>query len=142
MPITWDESLATGSTTVDAQHQKLLAKLAEFSDALKQGQGRQEIGAILDFLGRYVVQHFKDEEAIMDRLHCPVAAANKLAHAQFLKRFGELKQRFESEGAGLSLTIEIHDMLGKWLVQHIRGIDVKLREQTKGSTHGVACTVG
>jgi hemerythrin len=127
MPITWNESLATGSTIVDRQHKSLFAQLAALADAMKHGKGRHEIAAILDFLGKYVVEHFAEEEKLMDAVKCPVAAVNKQAHARLLSKYGELRTRFDNAGSGVSLVLEMHEVLSKWLVDHILAVDVKLR---------------
>ena len=127
MPFSWDKSLATGSSTIDQQHQRLFAQVAALGDAMKQGKGRQEINTILDFLGRYVVQHFDEEEKLMEETDCPAAAANKQAHTRLLSSYGELRKRFDGAGAGPALTLEIYEVLSKWLVGHIKGVDVQLR---------------
>ncbi|MCR4412137.1 MAG: hemerythrin family protein [Thermoguttaceae bacterium] len=139
MRLVWNASLATGSAQIDQQHRKLFEQLAALEDAMKQGKGRQEIGAILDFLGDYVVQHFADEERLMDETRCPAAAANKQAHAQFLSTYAGLRSRFDSAGGGPALVLEIHDILSKWLVGHIGGIDVQLRGCTGKAAAGAAC---
>jgi hemerythrin len=126
MAITWDTSLATGSLTIDHQHQELFRKANALSDAMKQGKGRDVIGTLLDSLWQYVVRHFAEEERLMEKLHCPAAAANKQAHAQFLSTYNGLQIQFD--GAGPSLVPQIHDLLSKWLLQHISGIDVQLQE--------------
>ena len=128
MPLTWDQSFATGSAVIDRQHQTLFAKVSALADAMKQGKGRQEINASLDFLAKYVVQHFGEEERLMEEVDCQVAAANKAAHAQFLARYAELRRRLDAAGAGPSLVLEMYDLLSKWLVAHIKGVDVQLRE--------------
>ena len=128
MPFAWDESLATGSATIDQQHRKLFAQVAMLADAMKQGKGRQEIETLLDFLGQYVVRHFAEEEKLMEATGCPAAAANKQAHAQLLVTYGDLKKRFDVAGGGLSLVLEMYDVLSKWLVSHIKGVDIQLHE--------------
>jgi hemerythrin len=133
MPITWDQSLATGSAEIDRQHRSLFAQVAALADAMKQGKGRHEIAAMLDFLGKYVVQHFAEEEKLMDEVACPAAAANKQAHARLLSKYGDLRKRFDSAGGGPSLVLEMHEVLSKWLVDHIRGVDVQLRGRVGSS---------
>lgn len=135
MPITWDKSLSTGLADIDAQHQELIRQVNEFSAATASGRGRDELGRMLDFLGKYAIDHFTKEEAAMARYRCPAAEANKQAHKQFIARFQELRGKFNAQGAQASLAIDIYNELVNWLVKHIRGIDVQLAksvgEQTK-----------
>ncbi len=128
MAIRWNDSMATGNSEVDRQHQEIVRQINGLSEAMKQGKGREEIGRLLDFLGRYAVDHFAKEEAVMARLACPAADANRQAHRKFLERFKELRKQFDAAGASARLTIEIHGELSQWLVQHIMGIDTKLRQ--------------
>jgi hemerythrin len=127
MAFTWDESLATGSAGVDQQHRKLFAQMDSLTDAMKAGKGRQEINAILDFLGQYVVRHFREEEKLMEDIACPAAALNKQAHKQLLATYGDFRKRFDAAGAGPALVLEMHNALSKWLVTHIKGVDAQLR---------------
>jgi hemerythrin len=122
----WNPSLATGVAKVDAQHKELFRQVGLLGEAMLRGQGRQEIGKILDFLGKYVVEHFAEEERCMEEYCCPAAAANKQAHAQLLATFGTLKAQFDREGATPTLVLDIQRKLNDWLVQHIERIDKQL----------------
>ena len=128
MIFTWDKSLATGSANVDHQHQELFRQAAALSNAMKQGRGRDEICELLDFLGQYILRHFAEEEELMEELNCPAAATNKVAHARFFTTFSRLQRHFKRAGSGPSLVLQIHDLLTKWLVQHIKEVDSQLRD--------------
>ena len=128
MTITWDKSLATGSLTIDHQHQELFRKVNILTDAMKQGKGRDVIETLLDSLWQSVVRHFAEEERLMEKLHCPAAVANKQAHAQFLSKYNGLQIEFDGAEAGPSLALQIQNLFSKWLLQHISGIDVQLQE--------------
>ena len=92
---------------------------------------RDVLGKLLDFLGQYVVRHFAEEEKLMEEWDCPIASANMQAHAQFLSTFSGLKKQFDENGNGSVLVLQIHDLLSKWLIQHISRIDVQLREMSR-----------
>lgn len=98
MAIAWDASMTTALPDIDEQHQRLIQVTNDLMEALAQGKARQEIGRILDFLNDYAAEHFAKEEAYMAKYKCPAALANKLAHSNFVKTFGELHERFHKEG--------------------------------------------
>ena len=125
MPVSWNESMSTGVPEVDNQHKELIRQLGLLNDAMLHGQGRREIGKILDFLGDYVVAHFATEEKQMERLAC-TAAANKRAHSEFLASFKGFRKRFEEAGASTTLVLEINNTISDWLVDHIAKIDTQL----------------
>jgi hemerythrin len=123
--------MSTGIARIDNQHQELIRKLNALLDAMQKGRGKEEIAKLLGFLGEYVIKHFSDEEAEMERLQCPAAVANRIAHQQFIKRFTDFRNRFEKEGAGPRIIIEVQKSLVDWVVMHIRGVDTKLAASVK-----------
>ena len=72
--IQWNASLATGHSTVDQDHQRLIASLHELDEALKSGAGKDRIVSQIAFLNDYARPHFKREEAHMQRVGCPAYA--------------------------------------------------------------------
>jgi hemerythrin len=123
--------MTTGVPSVDNEHKELFKQVDALNQAMSQGKGRDEIGKILNFVGDYVVKHFANEEKFMEQYNCPVAEANKAAHNKCIATFKELQARFNASGSNSALTLEIHDTLKKWLVNHIRDIDTKLLACTK-----------
>ncbi len=126
MYISWNETMATGANQIDDQHKELIKQLDLLTEAMMMGKGRGEIENILSFLGTYVVMHFMTEEELMQRYQCPVAEQNKLAHAQFIETFGQLQERFKTEGATSALVIDVKRKLNEWLTNHIVQIDTQL----------------
>ena len=128
--ITWDNSLATGHPKIDEQHQALIQAFNNLHGAMKQGRGRQELGATLTFLKDYTVSHFKMEEELMAGKAYPDAARHKQIHEELLKEVGDLVARFDAGTA--TLTMPVMDFLEDWLTKHIQGEDVKLAAYLRG----------
>jgi hemerythrin len=121
-------TMATGVAEIDTQHQELIKKLNELFERMKKGEGAAGLKDLLDFLGKYAQWHFGREEGCMTQHQCPVAAANKNAHAEFIKVFTAYRGRLEKEGATPGLAFEIQQQLTNWLNNHIVRIDTKLKE--------------
>lgn len=126
MAYAWNDSLSTGNPSVDLEHKRLIEQVNRLLDAMKEGRGKETIGPILAFLGRYVEEHFRHEEAAFARLDCPEKTANIRAHAEFRKTVAELSARHAREGSSPALSIELKNRLGDWLVNHIKTVDCKL----------------
>ena len=126
MAILWNETMATGVAKVDQQHQMLFLKLDGLLTAMRQGKAKEEVEKMLAWLGQYAAQHFAHEEGCMNAHHCPAAAANKAAHAEFVRVFGDFQARFKRDGATTTLVLEVEKSLAAWVEQHIRRIDVQL----------------
>lgn len=131
MVVVWDMTMSTGIPRIDSQHQELIRKLNQLLDAMQKGRGKEEIEKLLGFLGEYVIKHFSDEEAEMERFKCPAAIANRIAHQNFIKRFTEFRDRFNKEGASPRIVIDVQKTLIDWVVMHIRGVDTKLAASAK-----------
>ncbi|MBL8097446.1 MAG: hemerythrin family protein [Anaerolineales bacterium] len=127
MKLEWNESFSTGVAEIDDQHKELVRQLNALYAAMAAGQGKDEIGKILGFLGKYAVMHFGKEESCMEQHRCPAAAANKQAHADFIELFGSMQKRFEKEGPTSTLAVELQQKTSNWLVNHILRVDTKLR---------------
>ena len=126
--IQWSEQLRTGEPIVDQQHQQLIANVNALLDALAEGKGKAELDAILQFLERYVAEHFSYEEECMEKYRCAVAEKNKRAHQKFVQTFASLKDEYQRRGATLELAQRIYRQIGEWLVNHIGKIDTGLHQ--------------
>ncbi len=131
----WDESLATGEPQVDAQHQRLIGMVNDLLEAIAHGQGRGQIGPVLEGLSKYVAEHFEWEEECMEKYKCPVAIKNKNAHAKFIETFNTIYEEYHRVGPTSELALKIKNNLGDWLVNHIRGVDTHLGPCIKNASH-------
>jgi hemerythrin len=126
--IEWDEmQMSTGDDTIDTQHQELIRRINELHTACLAGTAREELLKILGFLGEYAKSHFRHEEGVMQEHQCPVRGKNKAAHAQFLRDYGCLVETVECDGATTTAVIQVKELLGNWLKNHICGTDTQLR---------------
>ncbi len=133
MAYAWNDSLSTGNPAVDAEHKRLIEQVNRLLEAMKQARGKEVIEPILQFLERYVDEHFRHEEAAFARLDCPEQKANLRAHAEFRQTVAQLVARYQKEGPNPSLTIELKNKLGDWLVSHIKNVDCKLGQIAKAA---------
>ncbi len=124
--IQWDQSMATGIDSVDAQHKQLIAWLNDLLVSISQGRARSEVQGLLDQLGTYAATHFGNEEGCMARYKCPVAERNVRAHNQFVTTFTGLRDEYDREGASAKLVVRVEVELLRWLSTHIKRTDTQL----------------
>jgi hemerythrin len=123
----WSASMRTGDEGVDSQHKELIRQLNLLLQAMNSGQAAAQVDATLDFLADYAVRHFGYEEQCMERVHCPLAETNKLAHAEFLQKFAAFRQELARDRNAASLVaIRMLKELSTWLIAHIRNVDAKM----------------
>jgi hemerythrin len=127
----WSDEYATGVERIDDQH-KMIFKMAEdFRAALDEGAGVKTYGLLLNFLGRYVRNHFGFEERCMEEYRCPVAQRNKEAHARFVEVLSGFQERYAESGFDPADARNLVNTVDRWLADHICRIDVHLKQCVK-----------
>ncbi len=86
---------------------------------------------MIDFLDEYTKQHFKDEEAYMEKIGYPELDAQKKAHANFIKELAKLKSEYNQSGGNIIVIINANKMVLDWLTNHIKSMDKKIGEYVK-----------
>jgi len=120
----WSADLATGIPKLDGQHHEIFRQ-AE----LLQGK----VGPIhetLNHLVKYMGLHFAAEEKAQAAVGYPGLQAHRKGHADFARRFQDLKKRFEAaDPAGQAAAgKEIQRFLVEWFREHIKSQDKPFAE--------------
>ncbi|NLJ26365.1 MAG: hemerythrin family protein [Firmicutes bacterium] len=119
MAIQWTPALAVGIDAIDGQHKTLFQKVNNLIEACNRGQGKDTVAQTIDFLGEYVIIHFRDEEKLMQKHSFPGYLQHKQLHDAFIKGFQQLKDELEEEGPGLGLVLKTNRLVVDWLINHI-----------------------
>jgi hemerythrin-like metal-binding protein len=124
--IKWDDSMATGITVIDKQHQYLVDTLDEANQHLLDDNDTEHLQLVIKQLLGYAIMHFETEEALMQRYDylaaCPEEAEEHIAqHRDFSSRVVAVQEELR-EGHKVS-RIEILKFLNHWLHNHVLGID-------------------
>ncbi|NLX64712.1 MAG: hemerythrin family protein [Clostridiaceae bacterium] len=131
MAITWTEDLSVGVDLIDEQHKLWFEKANQLYKAGQEGRAKEFIIELFDFLDDYTKQHFKDEEAYMEKIKYPQIDAQKKAHASFIEELAKLKKDYNESGGNIVLIINANKMILNWLTQHIRNMDKKIGEYAR-----------
>lgn len=118
----WDDSIALGIPTIDAQHKALFEWIKALNETIKSGDGAAAVGDVIWKLITYVTEHFSEEERLMLSCNFPGLAAHRKEHDQFVARLREIQVDFND---GHEMAENILDFLVDWLVCHIKGTDQK-----------------
>lgn len=116
----WNQSFSTGIASIDEQHQRLMAMIAELDQAEGQGTGGLLISYVLQELMRYVATHFEDEELLMMRHDFPGLASHRQEHDFYVERLKHIQENYRD---GDLLTRQTLDFLKDWISCHIKGTD-------------------
>lgn len=120
--ITWTASqFGTDVPFADEEHQILFGKLNKLYDLATGGAERSAVGAQLDDLISYVVDHFAHEEREMQAKGYHDYAVHKAEHEALLGICGGLQTKFHAGEA--EVTEEVGQLVKGWLDNHIPKFD-------------------
>lgn len=118
----------TGIGVIDDQHRRIVDYINQLESADKQD--RHLVGKILDELVDYTLSHFAFEESLQEEAGYQFAKPHKAIHDTFAKRVAKYQEKHE---AGENVARQIQDMLGTWLVHHIKRDDMAYVSEVKAS---------
>ena len=120
--ITWTaEQYGTDVGFADQEHKVLFDLLNKLYDEATSGAARETIGASLDALIAYVVEHFAHEEREMQAKGFGGYARHKEEHDALVGICADLQKKFHAGQA--DVTDEVGQMVKGWLDSHIPTYD-------------------
>jgi hemerythrin len=122
-PFVWSEKYETGSSAIDRQHKELFSKIDELSLAIYKGNAKTNLKSMITFLERYIEEHFKTEEGIMQMAKYPHLSSHIKLHKAFNKIFDDFKLDFEKRGGDSYLAIHLEKVIRKWWEDHVLAED-------------------
>jgi len=126
----WGASFVTGITSVDDQHQALVAMINRFGEAIAESTLNEEyLFSTIKELATYAEEHFCSEEKLMssmqlDRRHIK---SHIEQHNDFVTNIAHLTDGIDPEKTQNYLSL--FEYLVHWLAYHILGIDKNMARQ-------------
>ncbi len=127
------KDMLLGIPKIDDQHRELVRMLNAAQSLGAKAYSAAENKRTLDFLGEYVVKHFKDEEALQLQSRYPKLEWHKEQHKAFVADFLKFKQAFSANGASAKFTLELNKSIVGWVVRHIKTADAEFGKYYKAS---------
>lgn len=131
MSVVWTSNLSIGVKLIDDQHKVWFEKANGLFEAGKERRAKDYINTMLNFLDEYTKQHFKDEEAYMEKIRYPDIAVQKRAHANFVKELAKLKSDYNESGGNILVILNANKMVIDWLTNHIKTMDKKIGDYSQ-----------
>lgn len=119
MIMKWVPEYNTGIEVIDDQHRRILDYINEIDDVTALTD-RARIRSILDNIIDYTQSHFTFEESLQEEAAYQYRIPHKRVHDLFIKRIENYRASFER---GESIEKELHEVLSKWLINHIQHDD-------------------
>jgi hemerythrin len=131
MAIIWTPNLSVGVQHIDDQHKIWFEKANELFEAGKERRAKEYIDTMLRFLDEYTKEHFRDEEAYMEKIRYPEIDAQKKAHASIINDLAKLKSDYDKSGGNILVIMNANKMVTNWLTNHIIYMDKKIGDYVK-----------
>jgi hemerythrin len=119
MTITWSADLNTGIDVIDHQHRRIVDFINDLEAAQILGNQKQIRQVIYDCVD-YTLSHFAFEESLQEEAGYPYCKPHKKVHELFTRKVTEYQERMD---LGDNVAEELHAMLARWLVNHIKRDD-------------------
>ncbi len=123
MAIQWDPKLSVGVRLIDLQHQELFRRIDALLGAMQQNRGADTVGPLLDFLKRYVVEHFAAEQKLMTMHSYPGLAAHEREHDEFVRSLLAIDDTLREKGPTVAVTVKLTSLTCDWLRNHMATTD-------------------
>lgn len=115
----WIAEYNTGIDVIDDQHKRILEYINEIEN-IHIMIDRVKVKGILDNIIDYTQSHFTFEESLQEEADYQYRIPHKRVHDLFIKKIESYRSRFEQ---GDSIESELHEVLSKWLINHIQHDD-------------------
>jgi hemerythrin len=123
MKIQWDNSLNTGDSVVDGQHQELYGRVSLLIEACREGTAKDVVQETIHFIEDYIDCHFSTEENLMMEYNFPDIEAHRAEHREFCSQVERIKRLFATYGADYSMAIDTINTILGWVGSHINSRD-------------------
>ena len=133
-PIAWLEDLRLGIPKIDEDHKNLfkyMIRLEEINQQLASGHVdcNSEIAWLLEQLHQYSIEHFEEEERLMDISGYPDAKLHIMIHDWFKDRMEKEYEVFKVEGS--KALPRLLRFVRIWWEEHIKNIDKNYSDHLK-----------
>ena len=129
----WVPEYNTGIDVIDDQHKRILDYINEIVE-INDGTDRARVKQILDNIIDYTQSHFTFEESLQEEAGYNYRVPHKRVHDLFIKKIESYRDRFEM---GQSIEGELHEVLSKWLINHIQRDDADYVGAVKENMKGI-----
>lgn len=133
MAIIWTSDLNTGIDVIDQQHKRIVDFINDL-EAAQLTKNQKLIKEVVDDCVDYTLSHFAFEESLQEEAGYQYCKPHKRVHELFTRKVAEYQQRID---LGDDVGEELHGLLTRWLVNHIKRDDADYVSAVKANMVGV-----
>jgi len=131
----WKDQYKLGVPLIDAQHKELFGRVEAFLQVLRSDDSWEnkipKINETLEFMKRYVVEHFHDEEEYQLSINYPGYEFHKRIHDGMVDYVQDVSRQFEQSTDNEHLMQQLGGRLLAWLINHVAAEDQRIADYAK-----------
>jgi len=128
----WTQELSVGVAAIDEQHKELIRRMNVLFESIDANKAKEEVLKVLDFLEKYVINHFADEEKLQVRVQYPRYPEHRQMHQEFIKNIQKISNEIKNDGFTVITKTLIASTLVTWLITHISKQDKDIGKYVLG----------
>ncbi|MBF0110288.1 MAG: bacteriohemerythrin [Magnetococcales bacterium] len=125
----WTQELVTTIQFVDEDHKKLVEMVNDLHRAMKEEEGSNKVGAIIDGLVDYAKTHFTREMDMLRKYDYPEVEGHSGKHDRLVARLKELSEKYHQ--GEFTVVMDLLALAKDWLVEHILRTDMRYVDHVK-----------
>ena len=118
----WQSKYETGNTQVDNEHKEIFMLVQNVIEA-NFDYDENKIEETIDFLAKYTLNHFQNEENLMEESGYPDRHIHINQHVNFVSQVLALRERVTNESDRTINNTDIKNVIVNWLTDHVLGSD-------------------
>ena len=123
----WTKEISVDNEVIDGQHKRLLDQINKILDEIVSGVDHVKVKEAIEFLDKYIQEHFTYEENYMMSINYPHLEEHKKFHYEFIQKYYKFKEDFKTGVDNKALLVEIEGYIGNWWLNHIGKEDKKYK---------------
>lgn len=124
--VKWRESYATGISSMDTQHKKVIELINLLYNMIVEKEPSESINKVLSEMNQYAELHLREEEELLKNNEFPEFSQHRQSHSGYRKK--TLIFIDEAKNGNQAMMKEMYSYLRKWWLDHILTEDMKYGE--------------
>lgn len=131
VPFAWQEAFELGVPDIDQDHKRILEHYHELYLNMREGRGQEDYQRHIEFLMKYVEEHFEREERLQVTSSYSEIERHKAMHQNFTLMVAQMIKEYQLRGVTNRDLIRLNLFIKDWLLRHILIEDRKLAKHLK-----------
>ena len=125
MKYEFTNELLTKNNLIDNEHKELFEVVNNLIDLCEKGRGRESINKTIEFLIKYVNNHFINEENLQIKNQYPNYTKHKNFHEIYKKELLDFSNEIHKSGINITTLSKLNHLVNK-IINHIKIDDKKM----------------